>query len=82
MKFYGYCEKCLAPVFQHIDPDIDVYKVRSLRCWNGHYHEIINIHFSEMPFVYKDKNVIHITNLLQKKLSKKQPYPVKRCLVK
>ena len=72
MKFFGYCEKCLAPIFEHIDPDIYAYKVRSLRCWNGHYQEIVNIHVAAAPVIFKEKNVIHITNLLQKDIYKNQ----------
>lgn len=77
MRIYGYCKKCGGPLFLHVDPDVHVYKVRSLRCWNGHYQEITNIHCADMPDFNKsqaDKKVINITELLQKNLKKKYSF--------
>ena len=76
MKIYGYCDKCGAPLFLRVDPDIFVYKVRSLRCWNGHYHEITAMHCAEMPEMDKRKNsnVINLKEILQKNLKKKYSF--------
>lgn len=53
MLLHGTCAKCAAPIFLHIDPDEEVYKVRSLRCWNGHYKEIEVIELSQLPAIFE-----------------------------
>lgn len=58
LRVYGYCEKCEAPIFLHIDIDRDAYKVRSLRCWNGHYKEFTTIKISEVLEPEEDIRVV------------------------
>ena len=40
MDIVGQCKRCGAPMFWNIDVDTNGYKVRSLRCWNGHYRDL------------------------------------------
>ncbi|HLC27133.1 MAG TPA: hypothetical protein VJM80_10225 [bacterium] len=58
MLVHGTCAKCAAPIFLHIDPDEEVYKVRSLRCWNGHYKEIDIIELSRLPAIYAQNSKV------------------------
>jgi hypothetical protein len=40
MEIVGQCKRCGAPMFWNVDVDANGYKVRSLRCWNGHYRDL------------------------------------------
>lgn len=58
MRIHGSCAKCSAPIFLHVDLDEEVYKVRSLRCWNGHYKEIEAIELSQLPAIFEQNREV------------------------
>jgi len=64
VKLYGRCDKCQAPVFVHLDNDRDVYKVRSFRCWNGHYRSFENLRLATMPLDEDDMQIVATVEFL------------------
>jgi hypothetical protein len=61
---YGYCDRCQAPVFVEVTLDAYAYKVHSYRCWNGHYKRIVVEHFSPMPRLQAEDNVVFLAPYL------------------
>ena len=48
-KKLGYCKRCGGPVFWNLEVDSNGYKVRSFRCWNGHYKDLTILSLSQIP---------------------------------
>ena len=46
VKTVGHCKKCGAPMFWKLEVDNNGYKVKSFRCWNGHYKDLIVLSLS------------------------------------
>ena len=63
-SIYGYCERCQAPVFWEVSFDPYAYRVHAYRCWNGHYGKLAIEHFSPMPSVGRQDNVIYLAPYL------------------
>ena len=86
MDIAGQCKRCAAPLFWNDDVDINGYKVRSLRCWNGHYRDltVLNLtqtedsEFQTVKFIpYKCSECGETFNFVQKTPSNNgEPTPV------
>lgn len=48
MEIAGYCKRCKGPIFWNLEVDNNGYKVRSLRCWNGHYKVLVVLNLAQV----------------------------------
>jgi hypothetical protein len=55
---------CEAPVFLEVTLDPLAYRVHAYRCWNGHTGKLMIEHFSPMPRVGEEDNVVHLATYL------------------